>query len=142
MKNLTSPNEPLQANEAEEGSRGLEADQRILCISIISIIYTLAAATAATTTTPALRVYSWTLMHWSHRAALCLLHQLRPSLSHAQAPCAWRHAADKGMAHLPQARRGTGARIPMQQARAQLCPADNPLQWEVGLFVSPDTTWS
>lgn len=58
MKNLTSPNEPLQANEAEEGSRSLEADQRTLYVSIIPIIYTLATATA----TPALPVYSWTLM--------------------------------------------------------------------------------
>lgn len=54
MKNSTSPNEPLQANEAEEGSHSLEANQRIQCISIISLIYTLAAATAAATTTPAL----------------------------------------------------------------------------------------
>lgn len=102
MKNLTSPNEPLQANEAKEGSHSLEADQRIVCISIISITYTLAAATAATTT-PALRDYSWTLMHRSCRAAPCLLHQLLPSPSRAQAPCAWQHAADKVTAHLPLA---------------------------------------
>lgn len=78
MKNLTSLNEPLQANKAEEGSRGLEADQRILCISIISITYTQAEATV-TTTTLALCVYSWTLMHRSHHAAPSLLHQLLPS---------------------------------------------------------------
>lgn len=53
MKNSTSPNEPLQANEAEEGSHSLESDQRIRRISIISIIYTVATAIAATTT-PAL----------------------------------------------------------------------------------------
>lgn len=140
MKNLTSPNEPLQENEAEEGSRTLEADQRILCISIISIIYTPAAATA-TTMTPALCVYRWTLMHRSRRAARRLWRQLFPSPSRAQAPCAWRHAADKGMAHLPLARRGTGARIPTQDARVQLCPAGNPLRWEAGLFAPPDTTW-
>lgn len=77
MKNLTSPNEPLQANEADEGSRTLEADQRILCISIISIIYTPAAATAATMT-PALRVYSWTLTHRSLRAAYGVSYSLPP----------------------------------------------------------------
>lgn len=134
MKNLTSPNEPLQANKAEEGSHSLEADQRILCISIISIIYILATATAATTT-PALCVYSWTLMHRSRRAAPCLLHQLLPSPSHAQAPSAWQHTADKGIAHLPLARRDTGARIPTQHASVQLCPADNPLRREAGLLL-------
>lgn len=53
MKNLTSSNEPLQANETEEGSCTLEADQWIPCISINSLIYTVATATAVTIT-PAL----------------------------------------------------------------------------------------
>lgn len=49
--------------------------------------------------------------------------------------CAWQHTADKGTARLPLARRDTGARIPMQQAGVQLCPADNLLRWEAGLLL-------
>lgn len=93
MKNLTSPNEPLQANEAEEKSHSLEAAQRILCISIISIIYTPATATAA----PALPVYSWMLMQGLYAL-------LSASCTATPFPSTAPVLGDKGTAHLPPAR--------------------------------------
>lgn len=118
MKNLTSPNEPLQANEAEEGSCSLEADQRTLYISIIPIIYTLATATA----TPALPVYSWTLMQG--------LSALLPAYcTSCSLPCHMPRPHEPGDTLLTEAwpislqqggKGGTGVRISTQQARVQL----------------------